>query len=85
MTDEFLNTSDALNLLRDTSFETQAPGDVEDTVWERIKGLDPVFSFVEVTLIFMLKDIRIICHIMFTKRKHIYLSILPKLFPPIPR
>jgi hypothetical protein len=43
MTDEFLNITDALNLLRDTSIETQAPGDVEKTVWERIKGLDPVF------------------------------------------
>ena len=51
MTDDFLNTSDALNLVRDTSVETQAPGRVEQMVWQRIERSDP-FCFVEVTLMF---------------------------------
>jgi SGT1 protein len=45
MTDDFLNLSDALKLVRDTSVETQAPVHVEQTVWQRIKELDPFFFF----------------------------------------
>jgi len=46
MTEEFLNVSDALNLVRDPLADTQAPEGVEQTVWERIarSDLDPFLS-----------------------------------------
>ena len=46
VTEEFLNVSDALNLVRDPLADTQAPEDVEQTVWERIarSDFDPFLS-----------------------------------------
>ena len=76
MTEAFLSISDALNLVRDTSIETQTPGRVEQTVWQRIERSDSAFSFFflfSLTFMFTLKDIRKICQIMFTTQKHIYL------------
>jgi hypothetical protein len=46
MTEDFLNVSDALNLVRDPLVDTQAPKNVEQTVWERIarSDFDPFLS-----------------------------------------
>jgi hypothetical protein len=52
MTDDFLNVSDALKLVRDPSTDTQAPERVEQTVWERIARSDFNSFFLEVTLMF---------------------------------
>jgi hypothetical protein len=39
-TEDFLNISDALKLVRDPLTDTQAPKNVEQTVWERIARSD---------------------------------------------
>ena len=40
MTEDFLNVSDALKLVRDPLADTQSPQKVEQTVWERIARSD---------------------------------------------
>ena len=77
MIDDFLSVSDALDLVRDPSTDTQAPERVEHMVWERVARSDLNLFSVEVTLMFRSKGIRLVYHIMFTRLRH----ICPLTFP----
>jgi hypothetical protein len=83
--DDSLSVSDALNLVRDPSTDTQAPERVEHTVWERVARSDLNLFFVEVTLMFCWKGIRAVYHIMFTRLRRICPLTLPRPSLSIPR
>jgi hypothetical protein len=83
MIDDSLSVSDALDLVRDPSTDTQAPERVEHTVWDRVARSDYLFS-IEVILTSHLKGIRVVYHIMFTRLRHICPLTLPRPSPPIP-
>jgi len=84
MTDDFLSVSDALNLVRDPSTDTQAPERVEHTVWERVARSDLNLFSIEVTLMFSWKGIRVVYRIMFTRLRHICPLTLPRRSLSIP-
>ena len=42
--DDYISVKDALNVVRDGSVETRAPGEVENTVWDRIARYGPFSS-----------------------------------------
>ena len=78
MIDDFLSVSDALNLVRDLSTDTQAPERVEHTVWERVARSDLNLFCIEVTFMFRWKGIRVVYHITFTRLRHICPLTLPR-------